>query len=139
MEEGQLIQISCAVTKGDDPITIQWYKDSQLLHSSSDFVITNVDSKLSILLMRSVAARHSGKYSCVASNPAGSANFSAEFNVQGNMHLSFLHVFCANNVYPSSQYFGADVMRFSLFSFFVLRGPKKNLSMSKFISPKTQL
>lgn len=107
MEEGQLIQISCAVTKGDDPITIQWYKDSQLLHSSSDFVITNVESKLSLLIMRSVAARHSGKYSCVASNPAGRANFSAEFNVQGNMHLIFCMV-SVTAIYPFILYLSAD-------------------------------
>ena len=89
VEEGQLIQISCVVTKGDDPITIHWYKDYQLLHSSSDFIINNVESKLSLLLMRSVTAKHIGKYTCIASNPAGSANFSAELNVQGNERFDF--------------------------------------------------
>ncbi|KAK4311637.1 hypothetical protein Pmani_016876 [Petrolisthes manimaculis] len=83
VEEGQLIQMSCTVTKGDSPIIITWYKDSLPLHSSAEFLITNVDSKLSILLLRSVTANHRGSYVCEASNSAGTTRKSSVLNVKG--------------------------------------------------------
>lgn len=83
VEEGQLIQISCAVTKGDDPLTLQWYKDSIPLASSPSFMINNVAPKLSILLLSSVNANHTGTYSCLAFNPVGTAESSASLKVKG--------------------------------------------------------
>lgn len=73
------------MTKGDEPLTIKWYKDSGEISSSSDFLINNMDSKLSILLLRRVTAKHTGTYTCEAYNPAGSAKFSAQLNVKGNI------------------------------------------------------
>lgn len=83
VEAGELIQVSCAVSRGDDPIILQWYKDHLPLKSSSNFIINNMDSKLSILLLRSVDAEHRGIYTCSASNPVGNAEFSATLNVKG--------------------------------------------------------
>lgn len=71
------------MTKGDEPLTIKWYKDNHEISSSSDFLINNMDSKLSILLLRRVTAKHTGTYACKAYNPAGSALFSAQLNVKG--------------------------------------------------------
>nr|AGL39311.1 Down syndrome cell adhension molecule [Eriocheir sinensis] len=82
VEEGQLIQVSCAVTKGDDPITLQWYKDGVPLVSSPSFIINNVASKLSILLLSSANANHTGTYSCLAFNPIGTAESSASLRVE---------------------------------------------------------
>lgn len=83
VEAGELIQVSCAVSRGDDPITLQWYKDHQPLKSSYSTIINNMDSKLSILLLRSVDAEHRGTYTCSASNPVGNAEHSATLNVKG--------------------------------------------------------
>ena len=81
--EGQLAQVSCAVVNGDDPITIQWYKDHSPLIPSSKFVISDMDSKLSILLLRSVSAEHTGSYTCSAFNPVGQSEYSSNLFVKG--------------------------------------------------------
>lgn len=89
VEEGQLIQVSCAVTKGDDPLTVQWYKDGSPLSSSPNFMINNVAPKLSILLLSSANADHTGTYSCLAFNPVGTAESSASLKVKGTYSLIF--------------------------------------------------
>ena len=83
VQEGQLLQVACTVTKGDDPVTIQWYKDDQPLQSSPAFVINAVDSRLNFLILRGVSFEHTGVYSCVAVNSAGRARVQAELRVQG--------------------------------------------------------
>ena len=83
VQEGQLLQVTCAVTKGDDPISLQWFKDDAVLQSSPLFVINNIQSKLSILLLTSVGAAHSGDYACKATNPVGESYQQASLNVHG--------------------------------------------------------
>lgn len=99
VEEGQLIQVSCAVTKGDDPLTLQWYKDGIPLVSSPSFMINNVAPKLSILLLSSANANHTGTYSCLAFNPIGTAESSASLRVKGTYNKDilfyYLHDFVA--------------------------------------------
>lgn len=83
VEAGQLVQVSCAIIKGDEPISLQWYKDGRLLISSSDYVINDVDTQLSLLRLRKVNDQHRGTYTCVAMNPVGRMEFSAELKVKG--------------------------------------------------------
>lgn len=94
VEEGQLIQVSCAVTKGDDPLTLQWYKDGIPLISSNHFMINNVAPKLSLLLLSSVNANHTGTYSCLAFNPIGTAESSASLRVKGICKTFHFYVEC---------------------------------------------
>lgn len=84
--EGQLIQISCTAM-GDDPITLQWYKDDLPLMSSPKFIINKVDSKLTNLVMRGVTSDHSGKYACAAFSPVGQARYEKELRVKGKVDL----------------------------------------------------
>lgn len=83
VEAGELIQVSCVVSRGDDPIVLQWYKDHLPLESSYSTTISKMDSKLSILVLRSADAQHRGNYTCSASNPVGRAEYSANLNVKG--------------------------------------------------------
>ena len=83
MEAGELLQATCTVSRGDDPITLQWRKDGKLIRSSPSFIINNVDARMSLLILRDVDEEHSGKYSCVAHNPVGRVEFSADLNVKG--------------------------------------------------------
>lgn len=87
VKEGQLLQVSCTVTTGDDPVTLQWYKDEMPLTSSSKFMISNVDSKMNFLILRDVGSEHTGTYTCVAFNPVGQQRSSAQLWVNGNDEL----------------------------------------------------
>lgn len=87
VKEGQLLQVSCTVTTGDDPVTLQWYKDDMPLTSSAKFMINRVDSKMNFLILRDVGSEHSGTYTCVAFNPVGQERSSAELWVNGNDEL----------------------------------------------------
>lgn len=84
VKEGQLLQVSCTVTTGDDPVTLRWYKDDMPLGSSSKFMINNVDSKMNFLILRDVGLDHTGTYTCLAFNPVGQQRFSAQLRVKGN-------------------------------------------------------
>lgn len=90
MEAGQLVQVSCAVIEGDEPMSLQWYKDGMLLMSSSEYVVNNVDTQLSLLLLRKVNDQHRGTYTCLAMNPVGSSEYSAQLNVKGIHILSLI-------------------------------------------------
>lgn len=83
VEAGQLVQVSCAVSEGDEPMTLQWYKDGMPLVSSPEYMISSVDTQLSILVLRKVNDRHRGSYTCLAMNPVGKSNHSAVLNVKG--------------------------------------------------------
>ncbi|XP_076065820.1 cell adhesion molecule Dscam1-like isoform X6 [Oratosquilla oratoria] len=82
VEAGKLLQISCLVTDGDEPITLQWFKDHLPLRSTSDTVVSHLTSKVSNLLLPSVTSTHTGTYSCRASNAAGSSEHSATLRVK---------------------------------------------------------
>lgn len=92
VEAGQLVQVSCAVIEGDEPMSLQWYKDGMLLMSSSEYLVNNVDTQLSLLLLRKVNDQHRGTYTCLAMNPVGSSEYSAHLNVKGTHILSLIRV-----------------------------------------------
>ncbi|XP_042867940.1 myosin light chain kinase, smooth muscle-like [Penaeus japonicus] len=86
VKEGQLVQIMCTAM-GDEPLTLQWYKDDIPLMSSSTFMINKLDSSISNLIMRGVTSEHSGKYTCAAFNSVGQSKFEKELRVKGKSHL----------------------------------------------------
>lgn len=92
MEAGQLVQVSCAVIEGDEPMSLQWYKDGMLLVTSSEYIINNVDTQLSVLLLRKVNDQHRGTYTCLAMNPVGSSEYSSRLNVKGIHILNLIVV-----------------------------------------------
>lgn len=83
VESGKVLQISCLVTAGDEPITLQWYKDHEVVSSDHDTIINHLTTKVSNLLLPNVSSRHAGLYTCRASNIVGSSEFSSTLKVQG--------------------------------------------------------
>lgn len=84
--KGMRAHISCAVSQGDLPLTFQWFKDGQSL-SSMKFAGANVvsyDGHSSSLSIDSVTSGHSGNYTCITTNEAGTASYTARLMVQGN-------------------------------------------------------
>ncbi|XP_067002094.2 cell adhesion molecule Dscam1 [Anabrus simplex] len=81
LQEGMRAQVSCSIISGDLPITITWRKDGGPLPQESD-VHEQQHDFVSNLLFSNLAARHSGHYTCIASNAAAVANYTTKLIVR---------------------------------------------------------
>lgn len=84
---GDMASISCAVSKGDQPLNITWMLNGHILMKNNNLgiVLTSINKKTSIMNIDSVSGIHRGTYLCVATNLAGSTNNSAVLEVNGIM------------------------------------------------------
>lgn len=81
---GDLVSVQCVVTKGDSPLEITWTFDGHPIQSyHSDVIVSDTGKRVKQLTIESVAARHAGEYTCVASNAAGSISHSVILDVNG--------------------------------------------------------
>ncbi|EFN60720.1 Down syndrome cell adhesion molecule-like protein 1 [Camponotus floridanus] len=79
---GDLVSVQCVVTKGDSPLEITWTFDGHPIQSyHSDVIVSDTGKRVKQLTIESVAARHAGEYTCVASNAAGSISHSVTLDV----------------------------------------------------------
>ena len=77
----------CAVIKGDFPLEIIWmFGDRQIRTDQLDMVVSDSGKRAKQLTIETVAARHAGEYTCVATNIAGSVSRSAILEVNGTCH-----------------------------------------------------
>lgn len=83
MNAGDTASVQCTVTKGDLPLKINWYQNGKPVDESRGIVTSHPRKRISSLTVDSVQAEHNGRYTCSASNAAGSANFTAHLNVNG--------------------------------------------------------
>ena len=84
VNEGETSMVTCFVKKGDKPVSITWSLKGDVVTSDPDMVTTMLGTQASILTIASVGYRHSGTYTCRATNSAGSVTHSAELLVKGN-------------------------------------------------------
>ena len=86
MNEGDFAQLSCIVNSGDEPLTISWSfhgATNQKRIKEMGITTTNLGSRMSILVINSVAHHHRGNYTCQAHNRAGTRTHTAELKVNG--------------------------------------------------------
>ena len=81
---GQPVTIHCTVIEGDMPIQFRWAFHGQELSSQMGISILKAGARVSILTIDSIAAGHSGDYTCTATNSADSANYTANLAVNGS-------------------------------------------------------
>ena len=87
MDEGAFAQVSCIVTKGDQPLKISWSFHGNNISSDLGINTMPIGTQGSILIIPSVGHRHRGNYTCKASNPAGVRSQTVELRVNGSAVL----------------------------------------------------
>uniref|UniRef100_A0A1I8N7N2 Uncharacterized protein n=1 Tax=Musca domestica TaxID=7370 RepID=A0A1I8N7N2_MUSDO len=88
LQEGGRAQITCAVSSGDMPIFFSWKKDDMSIPSSLQ-ISEKKEEFYSLLVFKDISAKHSGKYTCYASNAAAKVNYTAELQVRVAPRWSF--------------------------------------------------
>ena len=83
MDEGSFAQVSCIVTKGDQPLTISWSFHGHDISSDLGIITTPLGKMGSSLMITSVGHKHRGTFTCKASNQAGNTTQSVELKVNG--------------------------------------------------------
>lgn len=74
--------MTCAVSSGDMPVYFSWKKDDAPISISLQ-ITEKKDEFFSLLVFKDITARHSGRYTCFASNSAAKVNYTAELLVRG--------------------------------------------------------
>ncbi|XP_053593564.1 cell adhesion molecule Dscam2 isoform X30 [Microplitis demolitor] len=74
---GDAVSVTCSISKGDLPLDIAWAFNSEPLNQHRTDITITGGKRHSMLAIDSVAARHSGEYTCTASNKAGASSHSS--------------------------------------------------------------
>lgn len=85
--KGQPVQFECRVA-GSSPMDISWLKDGEALRSDSEYTMS-FDDNSAVLKIVKGEMRHSGEYTCVATNSVGTASCRAKLTLQG-LFISFI-------------------------------------------------
>lgn len=85
-EDGKKTKIMCSVTQGDPPVQITWRKNGQPLPLEKDLTLQNFEDS-SLLVFKKTSSRHSGNYTCFASNAGDTVNRTTRLVVNGKPHF----------------------------------------------------
>lgn len=83
MHEGQFVQVTCSVSDGDLPLTLEWYHNGKSLEDYAEVTTSKIGKRTSVLVIESVSHGNAGNYTCLARNDAGSTSYIAELHVNG--------------------------------------------------------
>lgn len=85
VNDQEMVLVTCAVSKGDLPLKIQWYFNGQEVKSGEKGVALTNTKRSSQLTIESVSHHNQGNYSCVVNNQAGTVNHTASLFVNGTL------------------------------------------------------
>lgn len=80
---GQIAQLQCVVPSGDLPLNISWAFPGDDAAVARGVTVMKLAERVSLLMIGAVDPRHVGNYTCVASNAAAAASYSAPLAVKG--------------------------------------------------------
>lgn len=83
LEAGSHATLQCSVDQGDIPLTISWIFHGKELSSQMGIETTRIGKRVNVLTIESIAPFHAGDYVCVATNAAGSTNYTTELVIMG--------------------------------------------------------
>lgn len=83
VNEGDSVQLTCHVAKGDLPLKIRWLHNDLPLFSHLGVLTNKIGDRISLLTIESVKAVNFGNYTCLANNKAGQSSYATELFVNG--------------------------------------------------------
>ncbi|XP_068083883.1 cell adhesion molecule Dscam1 [Anabrus simplex] len=82
LQEGMRAGISCQIIEGDLPVTFRWERNGQPIPPASYGITTRrLDEYSTSLVIERIKSTHSGNYTCVAQNVAGSDSVTVPLSV----------------------------------------------------------
>lgn len=91
LREGMRAAISCQILEGDLPVAFRWEKNGQPITSSpyapSGIITRRMDEYSASLVIEQVTSLHSGNYTCITSNVAGSERYTVPLTVNGQFYI----------------------------------------------------
>uniref|UniRef100_A0A8C9LDC9 Ig-like domain-containing protein n=1 Tax=Pavo cristatus TaxID=9049 RepID=A0A8C9LDC9_PAVCR len=84
--EGESVTLECHISGHPQP-AVTWYREDYKIESSMDFQIT-FKAGLARLVIREAFAEDSGRFTCTATNKAGSVSTSCHLHVKGKYTFS---------------------------------------------------
>lgn len=83
--EGKLVKMEGRVS-GSQPMSVSWFKDNKEIYSSDKYDIS-FKSNVAVLCIKSSQVSDSGRYSCQASNEAGTVSCDVVVGISGRFEL----------------------------------------------------
>lgn len=80
---GEGVDAQCSILKGDYPINITWSLNGGHIIDNRGITIFRVSRRISTISIDSVQAIHTGNYTCIAINAAGTTKHTAHLAVNG--------------------------------------------------------
>lgn len=91
VNSGDVVSITCFVSKGDLPLNITWTLNGQKVHILGGIDTVSTNRRTSQLTIESVQDHHSGEYACMAQNIVGTTKHLSHLNVNGIKHITFCY------------------------------------------------
>ena len=83
VNQGDYVQLTCTVRRGDKPLSLTWSLKGDVISSDPVMTTTMIGQQNSMLIITSVDYQHSGVYTCRAENKAGVTSHSTKLLVNG--------------------------------------------------------
>lgn len=84
MNVGDTGSLTCTIIKGDNPVNISWLHNNKVIENEAGISTVLLGKRISTLTVDSIQAEHSGEYTCLARNAAGSDRFIVRLAVNGS-------------------------------------------------------
>lgn len=96
LREGMRAAIACQILEGDLPVTFRWERNGQPVGQAGyggavpvgGATVTRLDEFSTRLVIDHITSAHSGNYTCLASNVAGTEKFTVPLTVNGRIDES---------------------------------------------------